>query len=69
MALGQQLNRRGLQPMAAAGGTRRLGVDGEQAVPGGEQRVEDRRGKIRGAHEDEVQPGAPGLRRATGRRP
>ena len=51
----QQLNRRGLRPMTATGGTRRLGVDREDAVPGLDQRREDRRSKSRRAHEDEVE--------------
>ena len=41
--------------MAAAGRPRRLGVDGEDTVSGVDQRVQDRRGKSRRAHEDEVE--------------
>ena len=41
--------------MTAAGRPRRLGVYGEDVVPGIDQRIEDRCGKSRGTHEDEVE--------------
>ena len=48
--------------MTATGGTRRLGVDGEDAVPGLDQRREYRRGKARRAHVNKVE----GLSRGRG---
>jgi hypothetical protein len=43
-----------LRPVSAAGGPRRLRVNGYDPMPGLDQRAEDRRGESRRAHEDEV---------------
>ena len=55
--LGQCLDRRRLQPVTAPGRAWRLGIDHPHVMRGIEQRGENRRGKIRRSHENEVERG------------